>query len=53
MLIDNQATRDYATYNPTLGLYLDKVKMLLKKFENMKSNISLEERIATPTHSLG
>lgn len=26
-----------------MGLYLDKVKMLLKKFENMKSNISPDE----------
>lgn len=53
MLIDNQVTMDYVTHHPSLGLYLDKVKTLFKKFENMKSNISPDEKIATLMHSLG
>lgn len=33
MLIINQVKGDYTAHHPTIGLYLNKVKLLLKTFE--------------------
>lgn len=33
MLIINQVTEDYATHNPTIRLYINKVKTFLERFE--------------------